>query len=97
MACPDLECNLNVKDLKKDIKCLPKKVGRKELWGGIGLALIISVPMFFTYASTIGERLTMVEKSIIAIQEQQKKIDATVYQAVRDAIKDAIRDAKIRP
>lgn len=88
MTCPDTECHENVIELKKSIKCLPKKVGRAELWGGICVALALSIPVCFTYTSSINKRLLETEKSIIVLQEQQRRIETTVYQAVKDAIRD---------
>lgn len=93
MACPDSECHENVSELRKNIKCIPKKVGRSELWTGICAALVLLVPVSCAYVNDINKRMIINEKAIIAIQEQQKKVEMTVYQAVRDAI----RDSRLKP
>jgi hypothetical protein len=89
MTCPDIECHDNVKTLKESVKCIPKKVGRSELWTGICAALVLLVPVSCAYVNDINKRMIMNEKAIIAIQEQQKKVETTVYQAVRNAIRDS--------
>lgn len=88
MTCPDPECHDNVSELRKSIKCLPKKVGRAELWSGICFVLVMLVPMSFAYMGKTTERITIVEKDIVAIKEQQKKMESVVYNAVKQAIKD---------